>query len=359
MRVAARVPVDVYAVSDVHAEHGRNAAWTRALRRRRASDALVVAGDVADDVEGVVGTLDAFRDVGFGEVFYTFGNHECWITGADERRGTRDSTEKIREVMRACAARGARTKPARVGEKMWIAPLHAYHHASFDTEPDVEEALPEVSSVMNDFRFAKWPAPLSDRDESVAAWCDALNDDGWDEFLGSIERGDRVISFSHFLPRIELLPEKRMLFYPKLAQASGSVFLRRRIDAIKERVNDGDLTHVFGHTHFGWNQTLDGVRYVQAALATPSEWVKRPRSLVVGEFSNESDEPLCVFKDGEFINDHRAMWSDYYSMHERAPEDVELAPHAREFIRRRWGDKRRSAAADSLPPPPGATGVID
>ena len=281
------------------------------------------------------------------------------ITGADERRGTRDSTEKIREVMRACAARGARTKPARVGEKMWIAPLHAYHHASFDTEPDVEEALPEVSSVMNDFRFAKWPAPLSDRDESVAAWCDALNDDGWDEFLGSIERGDRVISFSHFLPRIELLPEKRMLFYPKLAQASGSVFLRRRIDAIKERVNDGDLTHVFGHTHFGWNQTLDGVRYVQAALATPSEWVKRPRSLVVGEFSNESDEPLCVFKDGEFINDHRAMWSDYYSMHERAPEDVELAPHAREFIRRRWGDKRRSAAADSLPPPPGATGVID
>ena len=29
--------------------------------------------------------------------------------------------------------------------------------------------------------------------------------------------------------------------------------------------------HVFGHTHFGWDQVLDGVRYIQAPLSYPSE----------------------------------------------------------------------------------------
>ena len=37
-----------------------------------------------------------------------------------------------------------------------------------------------------------------------------------------------MISFSHFLPRQELLPEKRMLFVPNLAKAAGSDFLYRR-----------------------------------------------------------------------------------------------------------------------------------
>lgn len=37
-----------------------------------------------------------------------------------------------------------------------------------------------------------------------------------------------VISFSHFLPRQELLPEKRMLYIPNLAKAAGSDFLYSR-----------------------------------------------------------------------------------------------------------------------------------
>ena len=37
--------------------------------------------------------------------------------------------------------------------------------------------------------------------------------------------------------------------------------------------------HVFGHTHFGWDHTLDGIRYIQAPVSYPNEWKQRPGRL--------------------------------------------------------------------------------
>jgi hypothetical protein len=359
---AMRDVAGVYAVSDVHVDHEKNAAWVRALRRRDDVDVACVCGDVSDDLDALEETLEGFKRAAFAEVFYTFGNHELWLGEADETRGTKDSKAKIEEVFAMCARIGVQTSPMKVCDGLWIAPVHSYHHKAFDTEPEVAEAVPPVERVMNDFRFSKWPDGMDDRDsDDVARYCDSLNDAAaWETFLRSIERGDRVVSFSHFLPRLELLPEKRMLFYPKLAQASGSVHLRKRVEEIKSRINDGDMTHVFGHTHFGWNTQIDGVRYVQASLATPKEWQKRPRSLIIGNWTNAQPEPMCVYTKARslgVVDDAKAMWSEYYAKNRRTPEDVELAPHAREFVQRRWGDRRlESNGADA--PLPGATGRV-
>ena len=357
--------VRVFAVSDVHVDHDVNAAWVRGVSGGNGGGGVllrccVVAGDVSEDLDTLTRTLGEFRR-GFDEVFYTFGNHELWLNANDEGKG--DSKEKIQRIFDACEEIGVRTKPTKIGEDVWIAPVHAYHHREFDTEPDVEEPIPPVEQIMNDFRFSQW-RDMDDGTDQVARYCDSLNDDGWEEFLAKVKSDDRVVSFSHFVPRIELLPEKRMLFYPNLPKASGSNFLRARVDALKARVDDGNMTHVFGHTHFGWNAEIDGVRYIQAALATPREWSKRPRSLEVGNFtSNTSTEPLCVYDDGNFLENHGAMWSDYYATHERTPDYVELAPHAREFVRRRWGDGRRRRGGnrerdEETTPLPGATGRI-
>lgn len=62
-----------------------------------------------------------------------------------------------------------------------------------------------------------------------------------------------------------LLPEKRMLYQPNLAKAAGSNFLARRIQQLKP------VAHVFGHTHFNWDCSIDGVRYIQRPLAYPKE----------------------------------------------------------------------------------------
>jgi hypothetical protein len=65
------------------------------------------------------------------------------------------------------------------------------------------------------------------------------------------------------------------LHYPHLPKAVGSHALGERVAALRPDV------HVFGHTHFGWDMELDGVRYMQAALAYPYERELRMRSLMV------------------------------------------------------------------------------
>ena len=69
-----------------------------------------------------------------------------------------------------------------------------------------------------------------------------------------------MISFSHFVPRNDLIPEKEHLFYKNLPKAVGSDWLRERIHSLSPAV------HVFGHTHFSWDSILDDVRYVQVSL---------------------------------------------------------------------------------------------
>ncbi|KXZ54749.1 hypothetical protein GPECTOR_4g819 [Gonium pectorale] len=88
--------------------------------------------------------------------------------------------------------------------------------------------------------------------------------------------GDDLISFSHFLPLQSLLPEKRFLTYPNLAKAVGSTYLGERVRRL------GPQLHIFGHTHFAWDAVHQGVRYIQAPLAYPSERRFRLRTLLMG-----------------------------------------------------------------------------
>jgi hypothetical protein len=48
---------------------------------------------------------------------------------------------------------------------------------------------------------------------------------------------DITISFSHFIPRIELTPEKRFLMEPNLVRVSGSDFLEAQIRRLKPHIH--------------------------------------------------------------------------------------------------------------------------
>ena len=305
------------------------------------SDALIVAGDVAERLDKFRETMRALTET-FGLVFYTPGNHELWCL----RDGTEGATslEKLRRLDSICNELGIITSPQRVnmvgGGRLHVCPLVSFHHISFDTEPDVRELrLPSVQRAMADFRACRFPEGLQCGSQELARHIDRYNAiqlrasaaqaaahpalltpwTRW-ERLPRRDAGEPLLTFSHFLPRIELCPEKRFLRYPDLLKAVGSAPLGRRVAELQPDV------HIFGHTHFGWDATLDdGTRYIQAALATPEERRYRMKSLAIGSIQRA---PLKVY-DGElarFCPPNHAAWSSYYRTNPRTPDETFPAP---------------------------------
>ena len=81
-----------------------------------------------------------------------------------------------------------------------------------------------------------------------------LLSEGWD-----------AVSFSHFLPRPELHRG-----YNLLQHFEGSDQLGDQVAELHQHVA-GASVHVFGHTHFSIDTTIDGIRYVQSPLGNPHE----------------------------------------------------------------------------------------
>ncbi|CAE7456263.1 HMA5, partial [Symbiodinium microadriaticum] len=262
----------VYAVSDIHTDKRENMDVIREWPRRP-NDILLLAGDVSNDLDIVRRTFQLVLER-FGQVFYCPGNHDLWLHNKD---GCKDSLQKFRSLEVLCEELGVRTRPgwADKEESVFIVPLLSWYHAGFDAEPDIsDDSLVPVERMMSDYMLCRWPDGLSASNgcDSLARYFDSLNE----ERAAAIPAKDpctTVISFSHFLPRQELLPEKRLLYFPPIAKAVGSRHLGERIRALAP-----DL-HIFGHTHYGWSTQLDGTRYLQACVAYPRERSDRPFSI--------------------------------------------------------------------------------
>lgn len=350
-------------MSDIHTDYALNMDWARSLASEPAyrHDVLLLAGDVSDKLDIFQETLAVLAG-SFGAVFFVPGNHDLWCR-RDGSDGA-DSLDKLRRLDEICSDLGVLTTPQRVamadGGCVSILPLLSFHHSSFDTEPDVTGLrLPSARAIVSDYKATRWPEALVCGEVALAQWLDDENDTlpgarataqaqgrpGIEPLLSYGEARDggaHLISFSHFLPRIELIPEKRFLIYPPLMSAVGSDPLGRRMASVRPDV------HVFGHTHFGWDAAIDGVRYVQAALATPSERAGRPGSLQVGEAPVGVDGaamPLRLYDSdaGGFCAPHMASWSEYYASNPRTPAVTEPAPWVLAHYRRRAPHRLRAA----------------
>ncbi|CAK9004276.1 Parkin coregulated gene protein-like [Durusdinium trenchii] len=135
--------------------------------------------------------------------------------------------------------------------------------------------------ALDDYWATRWPQKLRIEDGSVAEAFDQLNERCFQNVMQRRDEFQAVVSFSHFVPRIELNPEKRYLIPSSLAKAVGSAYLKERVEKLKPDV------HVFGHTHFGYDMELDGIRYLQAPLATPAERVWAGSLVTLGGFPIE------------------------------------------------------------------------
>ena len=240
----------VFALSDVHVDYPANAKWIEELSPRDfRDDILILAGDVSDKLSRLEGCLELLTRR-FGQVLFVPGNHDLWVFRDRPARNSFDKLQAIAEVIANC---GASMGPFKTGN-VEIIPLFSWYDFSFGAPTET------LRAGWMDFHACRWP-------------------DGFDE--GRISRhfaksnpthssAEHVITFSHFLPRIDLMsstmPEDSQWIYPAL----GATWLDEQIRGL------GAHLHVFGHSHVPRRVQLDGVTYVSNPLGYPHEsWLRR------------------------------------------------------------------------------------
>ncbi|AZE49478.1 hypothetical protein C4K04_3808 [Pseudomonas chlororaphis] len=235
----------LFTVSDLHTDHPQNWKWLDRLSREDfLDDTLIVAGDVADEIGLLRASLEQLSRR-FRHVCFVPGNHDLWVIRSD----LRSSFDKYRTVNQACRDAGVHTQACRVGSTL-IVPLLGWYDYSFGPFNET------LRSNWMDFTACQWDGH---DDEAVSRVFDELN-------RPPDTQGVRhIVSFSHFLPRIDLMPAGVPPQYRYLYPVLGSARLERQVRRL------GAQTHIYGHSHLNRRVTLEGVTYINNAFGYPSE----------------------------------------------------------------------------------------
>jgi predicted phosphodiesterase len=237
----------IFAISDLHTDIRENWEFIHRLSYEAFQrDTLIVAGDIADNLEIIGRTLGLLRTK-FGRVCYVPGNHELWTRGPSG-----DAVQKLHQAQYLCRRLDIDTQPLKAGG-CWIIPLFSWY--DLDSIAAAIAEHPELEGWA-DFYWCRWPQSVG---PSVAAFFLQMNEP-------HIKAYDLpVITFSHFVPRRDLLPDPDFLRFKGLYKVAICHELDKQIRRL------GASAHVFGHTHIACDRVIDGVRYVQNHLRYPKE----------------------------------------------------------------------------------------
>jgi predicted phosphodiesterase len=236
----------IHAVSDIHVDFSENRQWLHNLSRQDyQDDVLILAGDVSDIVSLFAEALESLKKR-FREVLFVPGNHDLWV----HRNGCSDSLVHFHEIVKLTDACGVHTGPTHFGP-LSIVPLFGWYDYSFG------EPSEQILDLWVDFSACRWPEGFDEK--TITQFFIALNSESF-----PVEN-QTLISFSHFLPRIDLMPsvipvEKRIL-YPVL----GTSLLEQQVRML------GSTIHVYGHSHVNMKIKKEGVTYINNAFGYPSE----------------------------------------------------------------------------------------
>jgi predicted phosphodiesterase len=243
----------IFAVSDLHLDYAANRQWLQQLPLHEYNDdVLILAGDVSDRLERLEEAFQALARR-FSTVLYVPGNHDAWI----HREQARDSFEKLAAVHAAAAAHGVCTDIFQAAE-VTIVPLQGWYDYSFGAADDY------LKAAWADYRNCRWPG----YDDA------ALTRLFTDRNPVSVPAARHLISYSHFLPRIDLMPERIPAQHRKIYPVLGTTILDTQLRRLGSRL------HVYGHSHVNRRVTIDGVTYVNNAFGYPSEAHFTARGLV-------------------------------------------------------------------------------
>lgn len=246
----------VHAVSDLHVDYEPNALWVEQLSRADyQDDVLILAGDVSDRIDRLQRTLESMASR-FRQVVFVPGNHDLWVRRDEPGLDSFGKFERIKALVRNAGA----SMDVQHHGRLTLVPLLAWYDGSFGA-PGLELQMGWV-----DFRACRWPEGY----ESHHTARDFLAMNRYRR-----QREDEVIvSYSHFLPRIDVMPDRIPLEMRYLYPVLGSAALGQQVQAL------GSAVHVYGHSHVNRRVQLDGTLYVNNAFAYPHETRIAAKALV-------------------------------------------------------------------------------
>ena len=246
--------MNIFAISDLHVDYKPNRDWVMHLSRQDfTDDVLILAGDLSHKLDLVDATFYQLSAC-FGKVLYVPGNHDLWVG----RKGSLTSIDKFRSLIELAASHGIATTSWSHGG-VSIIPLFGWYDFSFGP------CCAYLKERWMDFFMCRWGeafeglTEFSDREKAVTDYFLAMNT------LPGKENGNTVITFSHFMPRIDVMPNYIPDIHRKLYPILGSWQLDQQIR------ESGSTLHVYGHSHVNRHETIEGVTYINNAFGNPGE----------------------------------------------------------------------------------------
>lgn len=236
----------VFAISDIHLDYKINQQWLAKLSKYDyQEDILILAGDISDNLQLLESCFSTLSKI-FLNVLYVPGNHELWVV----RNENLTSVQKFELIRRIASDHNIGMQPYS-NNTLSIVPLLGWYDYTFGNPGQ------KLKESWMDFQACLWPESYTMSDVT-------------DYFTHQNEHAlktenETIISFSHFLPRIDLMPERIPDAYRFLHPILGSTQIEAQIRALSSDI------HVYGHSHVNRDITISGIRYVNNAFGYPRE----------------------------------------------------------------------------------------
>ncbi|MCL9781784.1 metallophosphoesterase [Vibrio sp. S4M6] len=238
----------LFAVSDLHLDYEENRNWLAGLSNADfQSDILILAGDISDDTKLIQWCFTTLQSK-FRQVFFVPGNHDLWV----RRNPEMTSLEKFELLQKLAAEHQISMQTYHFGS-LSVVPLLGWYDYTFGSPSE------KLQQSWTDFYACSWPKDM--QAEDITRY-----------FLSHNQhqlpvQNEVVISFSHFLPRIDLIPSAVPAQFHYLFPVLGSSELDKQIRTIQASKH----LHVYGHSHLNRSIQLDNVEYINNAFGYPSE----------------------------------------------------------------------------------------
>lgn len=235
----------IWATSDLHLDYQENWDWFLNLSAwDYTDDILIIAGDIVHDIQKI---KEFFKIIvpKFKKVLFVPGNHDVWLKEGD--KGI-NSLQKFHQLLDLARDEGVQTTSYQI-DKISIVPLFAWYDFSFG------EPSESIKRAWVDFKACKWPMDLAE----ISSYFGELNKDNLKQ------ENQNIISFSHFVPRMDLIPPNVPNIVKALLPVFGSTQLGKEVKKL------GSDMHIYGHSHLNRSLEKDGTWYLNNAFGYPQE----------------------------------------------------------------------------------------